>query len=312
MSFTSEIKKEIVSRRRNKLKGDEAKAALSAFVSTSGFVGVADGAPSFFIVSESETVAEFFTEIFIETFGVELRVTSARLDKMSGRDKLLLQCPQISCGEVLKELGLLTETGETASGVERFMQTEETRSAYIKGAFLGGGSCILPSENTKSGYHLEFVFSDQTAAEEFCELLDASSMIAKLVERKETFVAYIKSKEMISDFLATIGADNALKKFISVQDKREEANRQNRAANCISGNADKTALAAVKQVVAIQKLVADASFKDLDEDLKALALLRLKETTKSLKELATALGVSKSCLSHRMRRLIELSERMGK
>ena len=116
---------------------------------------------------------------------------------------------------------------------------------------------------------------------------------------------------MISDFLATIGADNALKKFISVQDKREEANRQNRAANCISGNADKTALAAVRQVVAIQKLVADPSFKDLDDDLKELALLRLKETTKSLKELATALGVSKSCLSHRMRRLIELSERIG-
>ena len=90
-------------------------------------------------------------------------------------------------------------------------------------------------------------------------------------------------------------------------EKRDEANRNNRAANCISGNADKTATAAVKQVIAIQKLVDYGKMKELSDELKELAFLRLKDRTKSLQELAENLGVSKSCLSHRMRRLIELA-----
>ena len=66
MNFTSDIKKEIISRGSGRRKRGEAerKAALSAFVRTSGFIGVRNGAPSFFIVSETENVAEFFMSSF--------------------------------------------------------------------------------------------------------------------------------------------------------------------------------------------------------------------------------------------------------
>ncbi len=66
-----------------------------------------DGNPTFFLVSETETVAEFFMGVFFQLFGEELTVTNAVMDKKSGRDKLVLLCPQASSERVLKKLGLL-------------------------------------------------------------------------------------------------------------------------------------------------------------------------------------------------------------
>ena len=127
-----------------------------------------------------------------------------------------------------------------------------------------------------------------------------------LYEENLNYNTLTKSKEMISDFLSVIGAENALKKFAAFVEKRDEANHDNRARNCMAGNADKTAIAAVKQVVALKKLE-ENNFKDLSEELATLARARLKNPTMSLQELATLTGVSKSCLNHRMRKLMELS-----
>ncbi len=312
MSFTTDIKKELISRGGTLTKSQK-KAALSAFVKTSGIVGIKDGSPSFFIVSETENVAEFFTAAFFEVFGAELYITSATMDRMSGRDKLLLQCPPANAEEVMKALGLVKKTGELREGISSsLVSDEENKIAYAQGAFLGGGSCTLPSESGKTGYHLEIVFADRKTAREFCELLTELELIPRLIARKETYVVYIKSKEVISDFLSIIGADNALKKLSVLVEKRDKANRSNRAQNCMAGNADKTAIAAVKQVVAIEKLSKWSGYNDLSEELKGVADARLKYPAKSMQELADELKISKSCLNHRIRKLLELADKIEK
>ena len=312
MSFTSDVKKEIINRGIGMTDAlAEKKAGISAFVRTSGTIGVKDGDPTFFIVSETENVAEFFMALFSETFGAELSITNATLDRMSHRDKLLLQCPKNYVYDVLKELRLLNRSGEGfKEGISAsLVSTEERKIAYIQGAFLGGGSCTMPGEKAKTGYHLEIVFSDRKTAKDFCELLSEFELLVKLIERKETHVVYIKSKEMISDFLAIIGVEHCLKKFSALVEKRDEANRNNRAQNCMAGNADKAAMAAVKQVLAIGKLKGNGGFEELSEELKELAELRIKQPSMSLQELADYLKVSKSCLNHRMRKLMELSNK---
>lgn len=310
MNFTTDVKKELVMRGIGDKDNMAAKcAAFSAFVKTSGTLGFAGDEPAFFLVSETESVAGFFMELFAEIFDSELSVTHAAKDKKSGRDKLIMQCPQAVSFFALKKLGIAKTDKTFREGIlQSLVNTDEKRIAYIIGAFLGGGSCILPS-GTGAGYHLEFVFSDRKTAWDFCRVLAQFELIAKLVERKDTFVAYIKSKEMISDFLAVIGATNALKKFAAFVEKRDEANRDNRAKNCMAGNADKTAIAAVRQVVALKKLE-ESNYKDMSEELISLAKTRLKNPTMSLRELAEYVGISKSCLNHRMRKLMELAEEL--
>ena len=310
MNFTSDIKKEIITRgsvpgRRGE---GERKAAISAFLRTSGDVGIRDGEAAFYFVSETENVAEFFMSLFFETFGVELYISHATMDKMSGRDKLVLQCPSEHSATIAKALGLIKRTGAIRDGIAAsLISTDERKMSYIRGAFLGGGSCTLPTENGKTGYHLEIVFPSKKIAREFCELLADFELLAKLTERKESSVVYIKSKELISDFLSIIGVENCLRKFSTFVGKRDKANNDNRARNCIAGNADKAAIAAVKQVVAIEKLKNSSGFVELSSELKVLAKARLENPTMSLQELADKLGISKSCLNHRMRKLMELA-----
>ena len=312
MSFSTDVKKEIISHAKGKKDGAVKAAAFSAFVRTSGTLGVTDGVPTFFLVSETESVAEFFMGIFFDLFGVELTVTHAVTDKKSGRDKLVLLCPYHQSQEVLKKLGLLKKgTNQIREGILPTLVKDEARKkAYVRGAFLGGGSCSLPKNG--GGYHLEVVFNDKKTAHDFVWLLDEFEIIARLIERKETFVVYIKSKEAISDFLALIGANNALRKLNALVEQRDEANHDNRAKNCISGNADKAAIAAVKQVVAIRKLHDNADLNEISEELKILARARLQYPSKTLKELAEYLGVSKSCINHRMRKLMELAAEIDK
>lgn len=310
MSFTTDIKKELINRSQGDFSALEKKAAFSAFVRTSGALGVKDDSPTFFLVSETEYVAEYFMGVFAEIFASELNVTHAAMDRMSGRDKLVLLCPPTVSASALNALGLLKRNGtDIREGIAASLIKDEKRKiAYIRGAFLGGGSCTLPSGG--AGYHLEIVFAERKTAHDFCVLLDEFSLFAKLLERKETFVVYMKSKEAISDFLAVIGANHSLRKFTAILEKRDEANNDNRARNCMAGNADKTAIAAVKQVVVIQKIQKKTHFRDLSEELIALAKARLQYPYMSLKELAEYLGVSKSCLNHRMRRLTEIAEEL--
>ena len=176
---------------------------------------------------------------------------------------------------------------------------------------MGGGSCILPAEGGKTGYHLEFVFPEKRTAEEFRGLLAEEELISKVVERSGAAVVYIKSKETISDFLSILGAESSLKKFSELVERRDEANRSNRAANCFSGNADKSATAAVRQVLAIRAIEREEGLENLETELKETARARLENPSLSLKELAEKLEISKSCLNHRMRKIEELASKIS-
>ena len=87
MNFTTDVKKEILSHKYSEKQSAAVKlAAFSAFVRTSGTLGVSGGEPAFFLVSETESVAEYFMGCFAELFENELAITHAAKDKKSGRD----------------------------------------------------------------------------------------------------------------------------------------------------------------------------------------------------------------------------------
>lgn len=310
MNFTSDVKKELMKLPCGK---EESRAALSAYFSACGvFAESGTGEPEFFLVSETERVAEFFTGLFYNLFGERLIVSRAVKDRLSGRSRLILECPR-GAKNALETLELYKPGAGFTVGVPQvFKENDAARRAYICGAFLGGGSITLPADGKKTGYHLEIAFpaeedGESAVAEEFAALAEADDLLLKCVKRGGETVAYMKSKEAISDFLSVLGAENALKKFGAFCEEREKNNNLNRAANCSSFNADKTATAAVKQVLAIEKIVAAGADTTLAAQLKELIALRLARPELSLQELADELGVSKSCLSHRMRKLTEIA-----
>lgn len=313
-NFTGEIKREIM---KNGLENACCKtAALSAFLRTTGSLIRSGDRFGFEFVTESEDVAAFFIEILEALYGAELKVEQAATDARNGRDRLVFSCLSDRSLYILGELGI-AERGEDSVefrlDLDKYVvENHCCEIAWIKGAFLGSGSCSVPKlEDARSGYHLEIVFSNKFLADDCCRLLAVNEILARCVERKGAFVVYLKSRDSISDFLYLAGAENALAKLNKLTDIKDEKNRINRVANCLQKNYDKSVLASVKHIQAIERIDALVGLAALDAPLREAAAARLADKEASLKELAERLNVSKSCLNHRLRRLVKLSNELN-
>ena len=291
-NFTSEIKRDL-------LRGVPKKrccrlAMLSAFLNTSGTLGGTSGVS---FTSESEEIAAYFLSLIEELFSVSMTVTEAVRDPKYGRNKLTFSYTGKGAEAMVQEI-----INHSAPNI---FQSECCTSAYLKGAFLGGGSCTLPHGGAKTGYHLEFVFRSEEEGESFCELLESLDLIGRIIRRGDKAVVYIKSREGISDALNAMDAINGLKRLEELTALREESNRQNRLVNCFVNNTDKSAIASAKQMLVLERLKAKGVLDTLSPELQKTAQARLDHPALSLLELAGELGISKSCLNHRMRKLME-------
>ncbi len=313
-NFTGELKREII---KAGIENACCKtAALSAFLRTTGSIIGNGRGIGFEFITESERVAEFFIGLLEDLYGAELKIVQATTDNRSGRDRLVFQCLSDKSLFILSELGIAEREGKDIGlklGIDQYIvENECCKRAYIKGAFLGSGSCTVPQiEDARSGYHLEIVFSNELLAEDYCELLAQFDVLAKCVMRKDYFVVYLKSRESIADLLYLLGAENAIRKLDEIAALKEERNRINRVANCLQKNYDKTALASVKQVRAIETVAETIGLEGLDPVLRETAAARLADKEASLNELSERIGVSKSCLNHRLRKLVKIAEELS-
>ena len=129
--------------------------------------------------------------------------------------------------------------------------------------------------------------------------------------RGRSFVTYFKQSEAIADFLTCIGAPVAAMELMAAKVEKDMRNVINRKVNCDTANADKTVAAAQQQLAAIRRLEEEPGLGSLPEGLQQAALLRIANPEASLADLAqlSVPSVTKSCLSHRLKKLVELAER---
>ena len=94
--------------------------------------------------------------------------------------------------------------------------------------------------------------------------------------------------------------------IITAKVEKEMRNTVTRQINCDSANADKTVSAAIRQNEAIRKVLKRDGMDALPEPLRDAALLRVTNPEASLADLAQLSfpPVSKSCLSHRLKKLM--------
>ncbi len=181
------------------------------------------------------------------------------------------------------------------------------QEALVRGAFLAGGSVTDPEKR----FHLELATSHRSVSRELRSILLEMDLDPKEAERNEHALLYFKKADQISDFLIHIGADVASMGILTAKVDKEMRNTITRQINCDSANTDKTVSAAIRQTDAIRKLVRRDGLDSLPEPLREAALLRLANPEVSLSDLSMLSDppVSKSCLSHRLNRIILLSEK---
>ena len=180
------------------------------------------------------------------------------------------------------------------------------RRSYIRGAFLTGGAITNPSKS----YHLELVTDRFNVSRQTFSLLLEMEFTPKETSRSGNYIIYFKQSSSIEDFLTLIGAPIHAMELMSAKIEKEVRNTVNRKVNCDTANVSKTVDAAVAQITAINILKERGKFEELPDKLKATAQLRIEHPELSIKELAVIVrpAVTKSCLNHRLRKLVELSK----
>ena len=190
-----------------------------------------------------------------------------------------------------------------------FMEEACDQAAFLRGAFFAGGSITDPQKR----YHLELTTSHLQVSREIESLLVECGYPPKSLSRNGSSITYFKQSDQIEDFLTMIGAPVAAMNIMSAKLEKDLRNSVNRRLNCDSANLDKAVEAAQEQLEAIRRLQACDLLEQLPDKLQETAALRLEYPELSLSELAEEFDppISKSCLNHRLRKLMELARKLS-
>ena len=191
------------------------------------------------------------------------------------------------------------------------VEDECCRTAFLRGAFLGGGSVTDPAK----GYHMELTTTHQAVARETRVLIqDAMDFTAKTAQRNGCVVLYIKQSEQISELLALLGAGVASMGIIEARLEKELNNKVNRRCNCDDANISKVVDAAQGQLNAIEILKEKGLLEKLPAKLQQAAAARENNPESSLSELAAMMDppITKPAMNQRLKKLIEYAREASK
>ena len=311
MSFSSKVKGEIG--RYTEMSKSEALAEISAIMKVGGTIGFSGRGLSFKVTTENPASARFIFTLLKEHFDIHSRLMVKKSNSLKKNNIYMVVIDEeMGVRNLLKETGILKEIDGVMSLDyridEEMIQTEEEKRAYIRGAFLGGGSVSNPEKT----YHLEFVTHSEEYAIDLCKLINKFGLNSKVIQRKNSFIIYIKEGEQIVDLLNIVGAHTSLLELENIRIMKEMRNNVNRLVNCETANLSKTVNAAVRQVESIKLIQSQIGLKRLPKNLREVAELRLNYPDESLKELGEMLDppVGKSGINHRLRKIEKIAEEL--
>ena len=309
MSFSAKVKGEIC--RYTDISKEEALAELSAIMKGSGTIGFSGKGLSFRITTENPASARHIFTILKEHFNIHSKLMVKKSNSLKKNNIYMVLIEEdMGVRDLLQETGIFREI----EGVltldykinPEMVKTEELKKAYIRGAFIGGGSVTNPEKT----YHLEFVTHSEEYAIDLSKLINLFGLNSKVIQRKNSFIIYIKEGEQIVDLLNIVGAHTSLLELENIRIMKEMRNNVNRLVNCETANLSKTVNAAVRQVESIKLIQNSIGLQRLPKNLQEVAELRLSYPDESLKELGEMLDppVGKSGINHRLRKIEKIAE----
>lgn len=278
MSFTTDVKKELCS---GDLSRRQEKIVLYGFLYC---LGERSG-----YFTESNDIKDFLCRI-----SGEAKVPAAQ-HKRLGRSGFLLDFTALSFDTSITSIDNAYVDGR-----------DENTGLFLRGAFI---ACGIVSDPNKE-YHLEFFVGSSEKNAELCRLVSESGMNIKSGTRKGKSLLYTKDSENISDILTFMGAMISSMEIMNAKIYKDLRNNVNRKVNCESANIEKTVSASRKQLEDIEYIEQNVGLGILSEELRRLAEIRRENIDLSLSEIGKVLGISRSGVYHRIKRISEIADRL--
>lgn len=289
MSYTYKVKNEIL--HRCDLSEDEKYAEIRAIL----LLKHAINEGSIELKLENKEIAERVYFMLKELTNLKIFIKFSKSKKFGEHNTYVITIPsQPGIKKFIENLKTYTSTGERVDeGIER---------GFIRGMFLGCGYIKSPEKE----YALDFfVDSDELADELYNLLLKLEKRVYKTVKRNKPLV-YMRNAEDIMDIIVLIGS---MKEFYNYEETtmiKDLKNKTIREMNWEVANETKTLDTARKQVKMINYIGRKIGLNELSPVLEEIAFLRLENPEASLQELAEMIGISKSGIRNRFRRLEEI------
>jgi cell division protein WhiA len=307
MSFASETKKELT-----QVETDDSslKAEVSALIRMNGSLSFANRQLSLDVQTENAAIARRLYTIMKKLYPYNIELLVRKKMRLKKNNVYICRVRE-GARELLADLQIVSDDFQFNHSIsESLIPKVAQRKAYLRGAFLAGGSVNNPET---SAYHLEVYSLYKEHGEALASLMNRFDLNAKTIERKRGFVTYLKEAEKISDFLNLVGAHQAMLKFEDVRIVRDMRNSVNRIVNCETANLNKTIGAALRQVDNIRYIDNAIGLDQLPEKLREIARLRVEYQDVTLKEPGEMVStgvVSKSGVNHRLRKIDEIAENL--
>ena len=181
-------------------------------------------------------------------------------------------------------------------------------SFFLKGIFLAAGRVSDPMKQ----YSLEF--SVGSRAEMLRDYLSSLSFTPRISVKKNETVVYFRNSTTLEEFFALANMNQTAFDIMNAKINGELRNTANRIANCETNNIDRAVSASISQITLIEELVERGLISLLPEELERTARFRMENRDMSLSQLAGAITppISKSGLSHRLKKITEMAENILK
>ena len=250
-------------------------------------------------------VARRFLNLLKNYIKCDISIASKKVNRLNQNNIYYININSMS-DALLEEFGLLTNSPNT----DEIVSSNETISAYLRGAFLVKGSVNSPSS---SNYHLEIYTTSSEESVFIQALMNHFDLNAKITKRRDNYIIYMKALESIKDFLRIIGSVQAVFKLEEAQIERELHSNVQRKLNIEVANDSKALKSAQEQLKYIRYIEYNYQLEKLDGRLLLIMKVRKQNPEASLNELIDILKnehgeiITKSGLNHRLQRLKELA-----
>lgn len=287
------------------------QAELSALLRMGGTVFFAgQGLLGLKFVTENASVARKVLKAVKRAGLLETEVKVSRALRLKKHNSYEVKAaPSQAVGEFLRQVGVLANENFMGHAMN-LPRKACCRKAWLRGAFLGGGSVNRP----EGEYHLELVTQNEDFAASLVQIMKAAGLPVGLTTRKQDYVVYLKEGDSITAFLSMVGAHEALLAFENVRIVKDMRNQVNRLVNCETANLAKTVNAAVRQTEMIRLIAGRIGLNSLPVPLRSVAELRLSYPEATLQELVELFDgkISRSGMNHRLRALERIGEELRK
>ena len=309
MSFATEVKKELLNL---DITPCCKNALIAGILQGNGEIVLANGKMFLHVTSFMPSVIRYIAPFIKSKFDIQTQTSFLEKTNINKKRIYLLEVID-NAKEVIDTYHLFPF--DTITSDDELLENDCCKRSFIIGCFISKGSINDPR---KSDYHLEITFKKPEMAVMVSQILQENDIETKITSRKNQTMIYIKKSEIISNFLAYMGANSGVLQFEDLRIMRDLNNTVNRMMNCDISNGKKSLDCCNKQLIAIKYLREHQLDKKLTVRLQDAMRLREEYPDCTLAELsdysANILGkhLSKSGISHCLNEIMKYYEMVTK